>query len=45
MLAMEERRKIIEGYGIFDLPAFFIQSGVDLFKRAQEDSIKIVVKA
>ena len=37
-----KRRKIIEGYGIFDLPAFFIQSGVDLFKRAQEDSIKIV---
>jgi len=31
--------KIVEGYGIFDLPAFFIQSGVDLFKRAQEESI------
>ena len=26
--------RIIEGYGIFDLPEFFIQSGVDLFQRA-----------
>ena len=33
--------KIIEGYGLFDLPGFFIQSGIDLFKRAQEQSIQI----
>ena len=26
-------RQIIEGYGLFDLPGFFAQSGIDLFKR------------
>ena len=29
-----ENMRIIEGYGIFDFPEFFIQSGVDLFQRA-----------
>ena len=33
--------KIIEGYGIFDLPGFFIQSGIDLFSRAREQAVKI----
>ena len=32
-----EEKRIIEGYGIFDLPGFFIQGGVDLFKRAHDE--------
>lgn len=35
------RGKVIEGYGIFDLPGFFIQSGINLFERAREDNVKI----
>ena len=39
-----EEKRIIEGYGIFDLPGFFIQGGVDLFKRAHdEQEIKITL--
>ena len=29
-----QEKRIIEGYGVFDLPGFFIQAGIDLFKRA-----------
>jgi len=29
-----KEKRIIEGYGVFDLPGFFIQAGIDLFKRA-----------
>ena len=29
-----QSRQIIEGYGLLDLPGFFAQSGIDLFKRA-----------
>ncbi len=28
-----EHNEIIEGYGLFDIPGFFTQSGIDLFKR------------
>jgi predicted ester cyclase len=39
-----EEKRIIEGYGIFDLPGFFVQGGVDLFKRAHdEQQVKIVL--
>ena len=31
-----EAKRIIEGYGIFDLPGFFAQAGIDLFKRAHD---------
>ena len=31
-----EEKRIIEGYGIFDLPGFFAQGGIDLFKRAHQ---------
>ena len=31
-----ETKRIIEGYGIFDLPGFFIQAGIDLFARAHQ---------
>ena len=32
-----KNRQIIEGYGLLDLPGFFAQSGIDLFKRAHLD--------
>ena len=31
-----EEKCIIEGYGIFDLPGFFAQGGIDLYKRAHQ---------
>lgn len=35
-------RQIVEGYALFDLPGFFIQSGVNLYERAhQVDNVKI----
>jgi len=35
-----EEKRIIEGYGIFDLPGFFAQAGIDLFKRAHQKEQK-----
>ena len=32
---------IPEGYAIFDLPAFFMQIGVNLFERMNEDIYKL----
>jgi len=30
-----EKNEVIEGYGMFDLQEFFVQSGIDLYQRAQ----------
>lgn len=36
--------RIIEGYGIFDLPGFFVQAGINLFERAHNDAnVRITV--
>ena len=31
-----EKNEVIEGYGMFDLQEFFVQSGIDLYQRAQK---------
>ena len=30
-----DKNEVIEGYGMFDLQEFFVQSGIDLYQRAQ----------